>query len=69
MYHNHCNKCGSLSLYTEVKGTNTGLYCSDCGAWIKWLGRDELRAFEHSLKSNTQRNSMIGCKTKTVSST
>ena len=48
MYQNCCKKCGSISLHTEVKGSNTGLYCNDCGAWIKWLNKDELRAFEHS---------------------
>lgn len=51
MYQNCCKKCGSISLHTEVKGNNTGLYCDDCGAWVKWLGRDELRAFEHSRKT------------------
>lgn len=50
MYQNCCKKCGSISLHTEVKGNNTGLYCDDCGAWIKWLGKDELRAFEHSMR-------------------
>ena len=48
MYQNCCKKCGSTSLHTEVKGNNTGLYCDDCGAWIKWLGKDELRAFEYT---------------------
>ena len=51
MYQNCCKKCGSTSLHTEVKGNNTGLYCDVCGAWIKWLGKDELRAFEYSQKS------------------
>lgn len=51
MYQNCCKKCGSISLHTEVKGNNTGLYCNDCGAWVKWLGKDELRAFEHSQKN------------------
>ena len=51
MYQNCCKKCGSVALHTEVKGNNTGLYCDDCGAWIKWLGKDELRAFEHANKS------------------
>lgn len=51
MYQNCCKKCGSVSLHTEVKGNNTGLYCDDCGAWVKWLGKDELRAFEHANKS------------------
>ena len=49
MYQNCCKKCGSIALHTEVKGNNTGLYCDDCGAWIKWLGKDELRAFEHAI--------------------
>ena len=44
MYQNCCKKCGSIELHTEVKGNNTGLYCNDCGAWIKWLGKDELKA-------------------------
>ena len=51
MYQNCCKKCGSISLHTEVKGKNKGLNCDDCGAWIKWLGKDELRAFEHANKS------------------
>ena len=48
MYQNCCKKCGSTDLYTDQKGNNTGLYCSDCGAWIKWLSKEELRAFDHS---------------------
>ncbi len=54
MYQNCCKKCGSISLHIEVKGNNTGLYCSDCGSWQKWLGKDELRAFEHSMREATK---------------
>lgn len=54
MYQNCCKKCGSISLHTELKGNNTGLYCDDCGAWIKWLGKDEIRAFEHSMREATK---------------
>ena len=54
MYQNCCTKCGSIALHTEVKGNNTGLYCDDCGAWVKWLGKDELRAFEHSMREATK---------------
>lgn len=52
IYQNCCKKCGSISLHTEVKGNNTGLYCNDCGAWVKWLGKDELRAFEYAQSQN-----------------
>lgn len=48
MYQNCCKKCGSISLHTEIKGNNTGLYCDNCGAWIKWLGKDELNAFNYA---------------------
>lgn len=61
MYQNCCKKCGSISLHTEVKGNNTGLYCDDCGAWIKWLGKDELRAFEHANKSRGLRTTVKVC--------
>ena len=52
MYQNCCKKCGSVSLHTEVKGNNTGLYCDDCGSWVKWLGKDELRAFKYAQSQN-----------------
>ena len=58
MYQNCCKKCGSTSLHTEVKDNNIGLYCDDCGAWIKWLNKDEVRAFEYSqkLSGNSNKN-------------
>lgn len=54
MYQNCCKKCGSISLHTEVKGNNTGLYCDDCGAWVKWLSKNELRAFEYSMRETSK---------------
>ena len=57
MYKYYCKKCRSTSLHTEVKGNNTGLYCDDCGAWQCWLGKDELRAFEYSQKSQLPKTS------------
>lgn len=43
-----CGKCGNNTMFTQAKGGNTGLYCRNCGKWIKWLAKDELRAFEHN---------------------
>lgn len=54
MYQNCCKKCGSVSLHTEEKSNNVGLYCDDCGAWQKWLGKDELRAFEYAQLQNKE---------------
>lgn len=59
MYQNCCKKCGSTSLYTKESGNNIGLYCGDCGAWIKWIGKDELRAFEHSKEEKQTMNDGI----------
>lgn len=56
MYQNCCKKCGSISLHIQTKGNNTGLYCDDCGVWVKWLSKDELRAFEYSQKSRGLRS-------------
>ena len=43
-----CNKCGSTDFFTEPQGNNIGLYCSMCGKWKKWLGKDEAMAFQHN---------------------
>ncbi len=66
MYQNCCKKCGSASLHTETKGNNTGLYCDECGAWIKWLGKDELKAFEYSEYSQKKANDSKSESTKII---
>ena len=43
-----CNRCGSIDFFTESRGCNIGLYCSMCGKWKKWLGKDEAFLFEHN---------------------
>lgn len=48
MYQNCCKACDSIELFTEKKGPHMGLYCSDCGSFVKWLNKNELRAFNHS---------------------
>lgn len=58
MYQKYCKKCGRISLYGEMK-TNNGLYCDECGAWIKWLSEDESRGFEHSQKNKKQEEELI----------
>jgi transcription initiation factor TFIIIB Brf1 subunit/transcription initiation factor TFIIB len=42
-----CPKCNSKNLFVKKVRNNTGLYCGDCGAWIKWVGKNELRVFEY----------------------
>ena len=43
-------KCGSLDFFMKKQGNNTGLYCSMCGKWQKWMNKDEIRVFEHNNK-------------------
>lgn len=40
-------KCGGNEFFTEEHGNQTGIYCSACGKWQKWLGKDEIRLFNH----------------------
>jgi len=47
--------CGSKEFFTKQdtksnNGIQTGLYCSGCGRWIKWLGKEEVRLFEKYLE-------------------
>lgn len=42
----NCRKCGNIDLFIKINGTQVGLYCSDCGAWQKWLSKDEQRLVE-----------------------
>lgn len=44
-----CNHCGSSNTKIEEKGTQVGLYCCDCGKWIKWLSKQEVRVFNSQL--------------------
>lgn len=38
-----CHKCGSKDIFTSSSNNQTGLYCGDCGKWIKWLTKEEIR--------------------------
>lgn len=37
-----CKKCGSTDFETKSKGIHTGMYCKECGAWQKWVGKGEV---------------------------
>ena len=49
-----CIKCNGSKMFTEKHGNNIGLYCESCGKWQRWLGKDELRAFEHAKQTEKQ---------------
>lgn len=39
---NNCKYCNSENFIIMEKGIHTGLFCSNCGNWIKWLSKKEL---------------------------
>lgn len=49
-----CIKCNGSKMFTEKHGNNIGLYCESCGKWQRWLGKDELRAFEYAKQTEKQ---------------
>ena len=43
-----CKKCGRINkTFIKQKGNNTGVYCGDCGMWIKWLNKNEITLYGH----------------------
>lgn len=40
-------ECGSTKFVTEKKGCQIGLYCEECGKWIKWLSKKDAKLFKH----------------------
>ncbi len=34
-------KCGHNDFFFATKGNQTGIYCSNCGKWLKWADKDE----------------------------
>lgn len=54
-----CEKCGSLELFIKENGNQTGLYCSECGKWIKWLPKSEVELAKRFIESNRKDNIAI----------
>ena len=45
-----CSKCNGTFTFIKKNNTQTGLFCADCGKWVKWLGKEELRLYERKLE-------------------
>jgi transcription elongation factor Elf1 len=50
-----CIKCNSKDLFIDVKGTQTGLYCGDCGRWQKWLPKQEIILVNSFIESRKEK--------------
>ena len=56
-------ECGNTSdFFIEYKLPQCGLYCGECGKWIKWLNKDEERLFNHK-QSNTKHDARVKAET------
>ena len=41
-----CKKCGDSEIYLQYRGMQVGAYCSNCGSWIKWVGKKDLPIYK-----------------------
>lgn len=49
-----CPHCGSTDVFLKEKGAQTGLYCGDCGKWIKWVSKSEKVLVERWIEENKE---------------
>ena len=54
-----CSKCNGTSVFIKKTNTQTGLYCSKCGKWIKWLGKEEIRLYERQLEIDKMKSEVV----------
>lgn len=50
-----CKKCNSTDVYIREVGMQSGLYCGDCGKWIQWLGKEDLRMAKRYIEENNSK--------------
>lgn len=55
-----CNKCNSKDIFIKETATRTGLYCADCGSWLKWLGKEEKRLAERQIELQKSKSLFTG---------
>lgn len=39
-------------MFIKKSGNNTGLYCGDCGSWIKWITKNEIKLVQRQIEMN-----------------
>ena len=43
-----CRICGDTEIYLQAKGMQVGVYCANCGKWIKWLSKKDQSIYKNS---------------------
>ena len=54
-----CSKCNGTFTFIKKNNTQTGLFCADCGKWVKWLGKEELRLYERKLEIDKMKSEVV----------
>ena len=54
MYPDYCEKCNSKHFFIKENKNQTGVYCSRCGKWQKWLSKEERRVYEHNAEEKVE---------------
>lgn len=55
----YCEKCGSMDVFIDDRGTQKALMCGDCGKWIKWISKKEIPLVERFIDSNKDINGIV----------
>lgn len=40
-----CKSCGSQDFFLAEDAMHFGIYCNECGKWLKWANKDERHLF------------------------
>ena len=49
-----CKQCGCTEVEIEEKGNHTGIYCKNCGIWIKWASKDDLKSTKSEQETESE---------------
>lgn len=41
-----CTKCGSIEVDCWINKKQIGIWCKECGKWIKWLNKEEIKYYK-----------------------
>ena len=42
-----CRICGDSEIFLQNKGAQVGVYCANCGKWIKWLSKKDQAIYKN----------------------
>lgn len=46
-----CKDCGSYDFFIKESGSQVGIYCAECGKYLKWADKNERNLLKMNTKS------------------